>query len=95
MFAAEGTDRGTIRLRPIPVLFQIGRLNDVTAITRHWANGDETRCQLCPECTADGHVCTVLTEEDVGEENAPGYSTLGLGREEFPVRAFPVLGLRG
>lgn len=68
-----------IRIQPLPTLTILGRLNDVTAITRRWADGDPQRCTLCDECTAsDEGTCTVLTEEVVSERAAPLYSSRGL-----------------
>lgn len=85
----------TIRMRPtqsIPILFQVGSLNGVTAITRHWENGEEADCRRCPECTAQRGVCTVLTEEQVSEEDAPTYSALDLTFVEDPVRTAAAFG---
>jgi hypothetical protein len=62
---------------PLPILYQIGRLNGVTAITRHWADGDEKRCRLCDECTAERGVCTILVERYVSDKDAPVFNCRG------------------
>lgn len=93
-------DRGAIpfkRRHPEPSLYLFGSLNGVYALTRHWDDGDELRCRLCEECTAFRGVCTVMTEEEITDENAALYSTMGLDftEDEAGGRTLAPFGLAG
>lgn len=64
--AVRYTEGAVIQIQPVPVDTMVGRLRGITAITRVWADGDEMRCRLCPNCQASSiGVCTVLTKEKV------------------------------
>lgn len=72
--------------QPEPLSFRVARDEGpsgrvVTAITRTWADGDTSRCRLCPAgfCNAyDDNVCLVQVLVPVPSENVALFSTHGL-----------------
>jgi hypothetical protein len=67
------------RFQPFPTLTMIGSLRGVTSITREWEKGECRLCGLCEVCTAsENGVCNVLTTDEVGDAEAPLYSSLHL-----------------
>ena len=59
------------------VCHMVDRGRTTTAIARTWADGDERRCRLCPNCQ-DRPVCLLMISGYVSEEDAPLFSVVGL-----------------
>lgn len=53
----------------------------VTSMARVWENGDEARCRLCVECTAEDGLCLITVIAHVPRESCPLFSTLGLRKQ--------------
>ena len=49
----------------------------VTAIYRRWANGDEKRCRLCDQCTAQGDGCLLTVGQLVPVGQTAMYDASG------------------
>ncbi len=61
--------------QPRPSLTMMCQLGGITCITRYWDDGDEKRCRLCQECTAERGSCVLITDDKVTEEQAPLYDS--------------------